>query len=659
MERSSSRLKVFAILVAIMFAALSTRLWFLQVLATEVYAQEAQNNSVRTAKTDALRGEIWTSDQYAKEEAGSSSATPLVTNRKSLEVRVNKQELIESGRAERVLLRLSEMLDIPVEEINDKLADKQYFDYQPKPIAEFVDEEVRFYIEEHADQFPGVDVVDASVRAYPMGTMAAHTLGWVGQIDADQVEEDAYRNYGNSDLVGKTGVELTYEKWLRGRKGVQRYVVNSDGETIRNLGEVDPTPGDNLVLTLDSNVQKSAEVALQEGMERARTIFDDDPDFNKYFEANAGAVVVLDAKTGGVVAMASNPSYDPRWFVRGLKPQEYRYLFKSPRAPALDRAFQQDYIPGSTFKPFTALAAVKEGVADLGSYYGCPAEYVHPGDASETTFHNWSTVDLAARPLNELLKISCDTSFYAWGSEFYNRYVQNQFGENNEPLQRDLRQWGFQHPTGLDLPGEVEGLIPDAAWGNAPEQKGTEQEPGILPFGWVPGGDILLMIGSGYATVTPLQLAQAYATLANEGKICQPHVVDRIVDDTGETVKKVSGHCGERTVPYTQDQLDYILDALTNVPKLGGTAYSAFQGFPLEQYPIAGKTGTAFRGYPFQDTSWFAGVVPANDPQYVVVAMVEQAGFGSDVAAPIVRKVIEGIYGIESGAPAVVTAGQD
>ena len=254
--------------MAIMFAALSTRLWFLQVLATEVYADEAQNNSVRTAKTDALRGEIWTSDQFAKEEAG-RRATPLVTNRKSLEVRVNKQELIESGRAEQVLLRLSEMLDIRVEEINDKLADKQYFDYQPKPIAEFVDEEVRFYIEEHAEQFPGVEVVDASVRVLPHGHHRRRTCsGWVGQIDGDQVEQDAYKNYGNSDLVGKTGVELTYEKWLRGRKGVQRYVVNSDGETIRNLGEVDPTPGDNLVLTVDSEVQKSSEAALQEGMER-------------------------------------------------------------------------------------------------------------------------------------------------------------------------------------------------------------------------------------------------------------------------------------------------------------------------------------------------------------------------------------------------------
>jgi len=431
---------------------------------------------------------------------------------------------------------------------------------------------------------------------------------------------------------------------------VQRYVVNSDGETIKNLGEVDPTPGDNLVLTLDSDVQKSSEAALQEGMERARTIFDDST--NKYFEAPAGAVVVLDAKTGGVVAMASNPSYDPRWFVRGLRPQEQQYMFKSPRAPSLDRAFQQVYIPGSTFKPFTALAAVKEGVASLDGSYDCPATYVSPNDTSGTEFSNWSSVGLGYMSIPELLRISCDTAFYDWGSQFYFRYAQDPLGATNEPLQRDLRQWGFQHPTGLDLPGEAEGLIPDAAWGEDPAQKK------ILPDGWVPGGDILLMIGSGYVTVTPLQLAQAYATLANDGKVCRPHVVEQIVDDAGETVKKVSGHCGEQTVPYSQEQLDTIMAALTRVPE-SGTAQSAFSGFPLSEYPIAGKTGTAFRGYPFQDTSWFAGVVPANDPQYVVVAMVEQAGFGSDVAAPIVRKVIEGIYGIESGAPPVVEAGQD
>ena len=446
-----------------------------------------------------------------------------------------------------MLLRLSEMLDIPVEEINDKLADKQYFDYQPKPIAEFVDEEVRFYIEEHADQFPGVEVVDASVRAYPMGTTAAHMLGWVGQIDADQVEEDAYRNYGNSDLVGKTGVELTYEKWLRGRKGVQRYVVNSDGETIRNLGEVDPTPGDNLVLTLDSEVQKSSEAALQEGMERARTIFDDDPDFNKYFEAPAGAVVVLDAKTGGVVAMASNPSYDPRWFVRGLKPQEQNYLFKSPRAPSLDRAFQQVYIPGSTFKPFTALAAVKEGVASLDGSYGCPAEYVSPNDTSGTTFSNWSSVDLAVQSLPELLQISCDTSFYDWGSDFYfnvratTSWVRTTsrsseiFGSGGSSARRGSTCRARPKASSPTPPGAMRRSRGHRAGARDPaERVGARRRH--------PADDRLRLRHGDPAAARAGLRRRSRTTARSVG----PTSSIRIVDDAGETVKKVSGHCGER-----------------------------------------------------------------------------------------------------------------
>jgi penicillin-binding protein 2 len=645
MEKSSSRLKVFALLVALMFGALSTRLWFLQVLATEEFADAAKNNSVRTARTDALRGEIITAD-----------GRQLVTNRKSLEVRVTKQTLDESGQAEEVLLRLSELLDIPVKDIREKLEDKKYYDFQPKPIAEFVDETARFYIEEHQDRFPGVEVVDASVRAYPMGETAAHIVGYLGQIDRDQADDPAFRNYGLNDLVGKAGLETTYEKWLRGRKGTETYVVNSDGETIRRLGETDPQPGNNLVLALDSDIQKASEQALEEGIQNARTIFDED--YQRYFAANAGAVVVLDANDGGVVAMASSPSYDPRWFVRGLKPDESRYLGLCERcagaqqvAPLLDRAYQEVYIPGSTFKPFTALASVKEGFASLGGAYDCPAEYVHPGDESGTTFSNWSSFGLGFRSIAELLRISCDTSFYKWGSDFYNGWLNDQFGANNEPLQRDLRQWGFQRRTGLDLPGEAEGLVPDAEWADAPEQSV------IFPRGWIPGGNILLMIGSGYVTVTPLQLATAYAALANEGRICEPHVVDHVVDADGTIVKKVGGRC-ERTLPYTNEQLDYIMSALTQVP-VSGTADSAFAGFPLSEYPIAGKTGTAFRGAPFQDTSWFAGVVPANDPEYVVVAMVEQAGFGSDVAAPIVRRVIEDIYGLDSTAPVVTEAGQD
>ena len=250
------------------------------------------------------------------------------------------------------------------------------------------------------------------------------------------------------------------------------------------------------------------------------------------------------------------------------------------------------------------------------------------------------------------LIISCDSNYYAWGSEFWNRYLGDQLGENNEPLQRDLRAWGFERPTGIDLPGKAAGFLPTAEWGNARAQRD------IFPDGWNPGGYILTMIGSGYMSVTPLQLATAYGEIANDGHLCRPQVVDRVMASDGETVlKRVGGHCG-RTVPYSRSELDIVRNALAQVP-VSGTARSAFIGFPHSEVPVAGKTGTAFRGDNFQDTSWFAAMVPADDPRYVVVAMVEQAGFGSDVAAPLVRRMIEEMYGIEPGGQIITQTGQD
>jgi penicillin-binding protein 2 len=652
MERSSGRLKVFAILVLVMFAALSTRLWFLQVLATQVYAQEAQNNGVRSIPIDPLRGEIWTEDQYGKPKG-----VPLVKNRSSLEVRIDKQELEESGMGEQVLSELASMLDIPVKQIRADLESTKYFDYQPKPVAEFVPEEVAFAIRERQEDFPGVQVRNTSVREYPMGRTGSHMLGWVGQVQASQLEMPRFRDYGPNDLAGQAGLEVQYERWLRGVPGLQRHVVNSDGERIRDLGGREPTAGGDLVLSINGEWQSAAEEYLEDSIFRTRQVFDEQSGTG--FKADAGVVIVLDVETGGVKAMASWPDFDPRWYVTGLTKEQECYLGYDPGcpgadkvAPLLDRAYQEVYLPGSTFKPFTALAAVKESFADLGTPYACPSEYVHPGDTSGASFSNWSAQDLYPGILAEHLIISCDTSFYAWGSDFWYRYQNDQLGANNEPLQKDLRAWGFEKPTGIDLPNEAVGFLPDAEWGNDPEQRD------LFPEGWNPGGYILTMIGSGYMSVTPLQLASAYAALANDGHICRPHVVDRVMASDGETVvKKVGGRC-DRTVPYTKAQLDYVRNALAQVP-LRGTARSAFLGFPYSEVPVAGKTGTAFRGDQFQDTSWFAAMVPANDPKYVVVAMVEQAGFGSDVAAPLVRRMIEKMYDLEPGGQIVTPSGQD
>jgi penicillin-binding protein 2 len=636
MDKSTSRLKILAILVAFMFAALSTRLWFLQVLSSASAGHVIEQQSTRIVKVDALRGDIF-DDQGRK----------IVDNRISLEVRVNKQDLGDD--AEAVLLRLSDVLSIPVSDIRQALDDKDYFDYQPKPVAIDVDKDVAFYLKEHRRDFPGVEVVEASVRNYPEGSMAAHILGYVGQINAQEIEDPSFKAYGPNDLVGRSGLEQVYEHYLHGRKGLEKLLINSNQEVIRSLGSEEPVPGNNLVLSIDIDAQRIAERALVQGIERTRTIFDDSQDPPGYLKANAGTVIVMDPSTGAVKALASWPTFDPAWFVGGLTRGQIAYLFDNPQAPTLNRATQLTYAPGSTFKPFVALSAVQSGVANLGSYYPCPPEYEYPGDTSGTIFHNWTTANLGTISIARALQVSCDTVFYGFGGDFYGRYTSDQLGVDPIPMQKDLRQFGFGRVTGIDLPTEAEGLIPTPRW----KEGFSADNPELFNPGeevWLPGDNIQMAIGQGYVTVTPLQLATAYAAIANGGKICTPHLVDRIEYPDGSLARRVTGHCGRHTLPYTQAELDYINAALATVTQSGGTAGLAFSGFPLSDIPVAGKTGTAQRP-PFQDTSWFAAMVPAGDPQYVVIAMIEQAGHGSTSAAPIVRQIIEGLFGlVETGA---------
>ena len=623
MEKVGSRLKVLAVLVALMFVALSTRLWFLQVLATTQFQQEARANSVRFVYTPPLRGQVF--DDKGK---------LVVGNQASLEVRVDRAAM--GDQAEAVVTRLAKLLHVNVRDLVASLHDNRYYAFQPIPVAEFVPKRAVFYISEHQDLFPGVEVAQTAVREYPDGRMAAHVLGYVGLINAQEYDQLKSKGYQQSDVIGRAGLEQVYEKFLRGQQGEQKFIVNSDGETIRALAAIAPTPGDDLHLTLDTRLQRIAERQLSEGLLHARTLTDSS---GNPLRANAGAVIVLDAKTGAVRAMASLPSYDPRWLVRGLTKSEAQYLYKSPMAPALNRAVQLGYIPGSTFKPITGLAALKEGIATMSGSYPCTTTYTHPGDTSGAIFHNWAPSN-TYMSLTEAIRESCDTVFYGFGSQFYFHYVNDQLGSAGELLQADLHQFGFGAPTGIDLPSEAAGLVPDAAW--------AKTRPDLFPDGWVPGGDILTMIGSTYITASPLQLAQAYGAIANGGHLCRPHVVDRVIAPNGNVVKRPDAHC-DRRLPYSSDELDYIRTALRSVVS-SGTAACSFSGFPLSQIAVGGKTGTAERP-PYQDTSWFAATAgpDANSPQYIVVTMVEQGGFGAETAAPITRHVIEDIYGIPEG----------
>jgi penicillin-binding protein 2 len=617
-ERSGSRLKILAFVVAFMFVALSTRLWFLQVLAGPQHDRAARDNSLRTVATDALRGDVVDSE-----------GRRLVHNRISLEVRINRDELGDD--AEATLANLSEILGVPAQELGQRLETKLYYSYQPVPVAEFVPEEVYFKIREEPEKFKGVEVVEQSVRSYPQGLLGAHLVGWVGQINAEELGDPRFTGYGPSDLVGKSGVEATYERWLRGTPGVERFLVNSDGEVLREFDPKPPLPGHDLRLSLDLDVQRIVEDELKAGIMRARTVVDDSTGTN--LAANAGAVVVIDPNTGGIVAMASWPTFRPSWFVRGLTEGQRFALFESKLAPMLNRATQITYGPGSTFKPFVALAALKEGEATLGSYFDCPAEYVHPGDESGTVFHNWDGHSSGSLSIAQGLKVSCDTQYYRWGSDFYFKDAQT----NKQELQRRVKQWGFGRPSGVDLPAEASGTVPDRNY--------VADHHARYPDGWIPGIDILLAIGAGEMKATPLQVAQAYAAIAS-GKLCRPHLVSTVEDGAGNVAKKIGGKC--HPIPYSQTELDYIREALRSVTT-GGTASSVFAPCSLD---VAGKTGTAERP-PFQDTSWFAGIVPAERPRYVVVATVEQGGFGAETAAPIVRNIMSRIYRTPCAGPAL------
>ncbi|HEY7400730.1 MAG TPA: penicillin-binding protein 2 [Actinomycetota bacterium] len=638
MDKSASRLKLLALLVALMFAGLSARLWYLQVLASEKYVEAQNNNLVKIVRTEAPRGRILDAKGHV-----------IVGNRASTEVLVEQQKLGDDPEA--VLYRLSQLLHVPVRSIVDALGNKQYYEYEPIPVAVDVPQDYIAYIAEHRDDFPGVSWTDASVRTYPYGSLAAHILGSLGRLTPEQTDDPHYKDYSPSDLIGQSGLESEYERFLRGQKGYRKLLLNAAGELIRTLGEQEARPGLDIRLYLNTHLQGLVETQLREGILKARSVSEQNTGLLK---ATSGAVVVLDPHTFGVEAIASYPTFDPKWFVGGITEQRLADLKRpTAHAPLFSRATQAEIPPGSTFKPFIALSAIKRGIATLGGYYPCPPEFIYGTDTLHP-FHNWSSSNLGSLTLHTALQRSCDTVFYKFGADFYDKYfADNSLGKAREPLQEDLtRLFGFGRDTGIDLPSEQPGLVPTAAW-KAEYAKANPQLFNPDQRTWLPADDILMSIGQGFVTVTPLQLASAYAAIANDGKLCAPRLAAAVQDANGDDVRAIKGGpC--RKLPFTHEQLSYIRGSLESVLHSPGTAAGAFAGFPFSQVAVSGKTGTAQRE-PFQDTSWFVAMVGGtiDDPDHIIVVMVEEGGHGSTTAAPIARSIIEQMYGLESGAQVI------
>jgi penicillin-binding protein 2 len=627
--RTRTRLKVLAALVVVMFAALTTRLWFLQVLASPKFVNLANENQVRLVPISPLRGQIL--DRTGKVLVGNRASTVILVDRRGLE-----------GQDDAVLFRLSNLLHVPVSDMLVQLKSLKYLPYQPVPIAADIPKETVFYIQEHRDLFPGVSFEVDPIRQYPDRSLAAQALGYVLPISAQQLKEPAFKGYRPSELVGYSGLEAAYEQALHGKSGYREIQVNAQGQVLNdNFGVRAPVPGDSVVLSLDEKIQELAQSSLQQGIDLARRT----PDrvSGKNLSATGGAVVVMDPRNGQIVAMASYPSYDPSVFLGGLNQREFNALSAPNRnVPLVNRAIQGVYPAGSTFKPFVAVAALKEGFAKPNGTYPCPPAYYVPGDISHHAFNNWSPLNYGNLTLPAALAYSCDTVFYKFGYDFWLRYFKS--GRRTEYFQRDLGEMGFGRRTGIDLPGEQAGLLPTAQY----LQNLYARNPQVFGDyrGWVPGESVNLSIGQGFLQVTPMQLAVAFSAIANGGTIFVPHVASKIMSPDGDLVRTIRPQVAG-TLPIPPKVVAFLRNALTGVTTYG-TAHTAFRGFPLSSIPVAGKTGTADI-VPKQPTSWFGAMAPANNPRYVVVAMVEQGGHGATTAAPIVRRILEGLFGLSPG----------
>ena len=666
------RLAVIRVVVVSLLLTLGARLYYLQVLDEDKLVQTANRQHTREVILAAPRGAI-------VDDRG----RPLVANRSSLVVSVNRSALqaqADGGKA--VLQRLGRLLQVSPAELAKRITPCAKAvprpcwngsPYQPVPVVTDTTPAVVLTIEERQEDYAGVSAESQTLRQYPNGSLAAHSLGYVGPVNQDEL--DAARKAGRTDLnlnaqIGRAGLEKTYDSYLRGKDGVRYVTVDNRGTLIGTQRETEPERGDTLVTSIDRDVQRIAEQALSAEIAKRRTERDKD---GQLYAAPSGAAVVLDPRNGRVIALASTPSYDPTAFVGGISKTELARL-TDPGAgtPLLSRAVQGQFAPGSTFKLSSASAEVMSGRASFSGRYSCPGSL----KVGNTTKKNFEGRGIAGSiDLRIALSKSCDTIFYGFAqTDWYSDEARiDSHGKPAENLQRMARAYGFGSPPRIDLPAgeQTSGRIVDRAFKKTrwDENKSTYcsdakrgypevTDPARRSFltrlaaenctdGWrfQVGDAANLAIGQGETTVSPLQLAAAYSALVNGGTLWEPRLGRAIVDPDGKVVREIRPKSRGK-VPVSQQVLTDIKSSLAFTAANGASGSVAFVGFPLDKVLVGGKTGTA-EVFGKQDTSWFASWAPADKPaRYVVVAMIEQAGLGAQAAAPVVRAIYEGIYGL-------------
>ncbi|WP_304134787.1 penicillin-binding protein 2 [Phascolarctobacterium succinatutens] len=583
-----TRLHTLLVVCLVLFAVLLGRMVYLQLWRGDYYAKQSDGNRLRQSRILAPRGIIY--DSEGKE---------LVNNLPGYAVVLQKQ----SSYKPETLQRLSNLLQMPVEEINAKIKASENF-YEPIMLKNNLDQQMVTKIEEQRRYMPEVMLSVQPIRNYPYHELAVHALGYVGEVSAYEIEQGLFKNITQGSLVGKAGLEKTYDKYLRGEDGAFMEEVDVAGNVVKHYDSVQPVPGKNLKLTIDYELQKELEAFTDKHLAFLRSS-------GIAPGARAAAVVAIDPRNGAVRAMVSRPGYDPNWFVHGISSKNWNSINNDPNYPMNNKVITGEYPPGSTFKIVTGSAAFElkkvgldEPIFDGGFHPMVPTM----GNAGGEVL-GWLTFIKA-------LAMSDNVYFYELG---YRVGIDN--------IEKYAHIFGFGERTGIDLEGESKGLV---------ASKKVKRK--IWDEDWRLGDTFNAAIGQGFNLTTPIQLSVMLSIVANGGTKYQPYLVDSIINSDGSLFEKPKRAEGKH-IDVSQQTIDYIRMGMSATTQEGGTA-SYFAGLPK---PIAGKTGTAENSHG-RDHGLFVAYGPVDDPELVVVCIVEQGGFGSVAAGPIVYKAFEEFF---------------
>jgi penicillin-binding protein 2 len=614
-----------------LFALLGLRLWALQVLQAPAAARAVVANQIRTVPITPTRGLIL-----------DRNGNPLVGNVVTEQITLSRAAAAQHPA---VIGNLAALVGKTTTQIQAALTNQQYSLYKPVPIMSDAPPEDVLYISEHQSEFPGVTAVQTTERTYPQGELpgaqgaypAAQVLGYVGTINSAELRSRSAQGYQAGDAFGQAGLEYQYEPQLHGTNGTQELEVDPQGDVAGVLKTTPSSPGDNIVTNIDTNLQQVADNALATQIQFLRNTYDPQCNNNAGCRpaATGGAVVVMSPQTGAVYAMSSYPSYNPSVWVGGISDADYANLSNpANNEPLLNRAIDGLYIPGSTFKLNTATAALQTGLITPTTPYYDSGTFKTPGcqyNSTTCVFHNSAGDGTGSYNVSSALTVSSDDFFYNLGYLFYAEAAK--YGAT--AIQDQAAQYGLGELTGIDLPGEAQGRVDS----QATREKLHAEAPKAFPnTTWYTGDNIEMAFGQGGTYITPIEQAVAYSTFANGGTRYAPQVAAAVVSPSGQVVKKftpqVTGH-----VALSPSTYQALLAGFTGVVQSSdGTAYGAFQGL---NFPggLAGKTGTADTVPGKEPTAWFVGFGPTADPQYVVVCVIDQAGYGATASAPVVRAI--------------------